>query len=152
MRTTFKVEGFKEMDAALGEFSKATAKNVLRRAGLAALEPVAEEMRNRAPEAEGDLKEAIAVSTRLGKRQKRLNRNPSTVEVYAGPAGSAAKAAPPQGVQQEFGNESHGPQPFVRPTWDIKRQGVLDDVKASLADEIEKARQRAARKALKAKR
>lgn len=142
------------MDAALGEFTKATAKNILIRVGVEALEPVAEEMRAKAPVQEGgnaDLRDSIAVSPKLNKRQKKLNRRPSTVEVYAGPAGDGAASAPPQGVQQEFGNENHGPQPFGRPAFDSRHREVLDGVKDGLGVQIEKARQRAARRALKVK-
>jgi hypothetical protein len=142
------------MDAALAEFSKATAKNILRRTGIEALEPVAEEMRDLAPaqpRGDEDLKNSIAVSTMLNKRQRRLNRDPAVVEVYAGPAGQGGKNAPPQGVQQEFGNEIHGPQPFARPAWDHQQDQVLERVATGLDDQIGRATVRAQRKALRVK-
>lgn len=154
MKVTIKTEGFRQMEAALGEFSKATARNVLRRAGMAALEPVADAMRAKAPVQQGgdeDLKDSIAVSAKLNPRQKRLNRDPSVVEIYAGPAGRDGGSAPPQGVQQEFGNENHGPQPFGRPAWDERGPGLLPDLGEALGGEIDKATARAQRKALRVK-
>ncbi|MGV3579999.1 HK97 gp10 family phage protein [Brevundimonas sp.] len=150
MKTTVKTQGFAEMEAALGEFSKATARNVLKRAGLDALDRVAEAMKAKAPKDDGDLIDAIAVGSKLGKRQKRLNRSPSTIEVYAG-VSHVGQGMPPQGVQQEFGNEHHGPQPFARPAWDQEKVPTLERVKDSLSGEIDKATERARRKALKAK-
>ena len=47
---TIKIEGLRELDAAFGELSKATAKNTLIRVGKAALAPMAEVERRLAPE------------------------------------------------------------------------------------------------------
>lgn len=154
MRPTIKLEGFRELDAALNEFPKATARNILKRTALAAIQPMAEDMARRAPVQRGgneDLTKSIIASDKLGKRQSRQTKKMTTVEVYAGPAGAGGKGAPPQGVQQEFGNENHGPQPFARPTWDAGHGALLDRTKNGLAEQIEAARQRAARKALRAK-
>lgn len=151
MKASVKTFGFIEMDRALGEFSKPTAKNVLRRTAVEALEPMADIMRAKAPRDDGDLIDAIGVGTKLGKRQKRMNRNPSTVEAYAGVKVVGA-GMPPQATQQEFGNEHHGPQPFVRPAWEQDKAALLDRTRDSLARQIDAARGRAQRKALKAKR
>lgn len=147
------LEGFREMEAALAEFSKASARNILKRAALEALQPMADEMESRAPEqdgAGGQLKEAIAVGDKLGKRQKKLNRKTKDfVEVYAGVADIHGNHLP-SGVQQEFGNENHGPQPFVRPAWDQEAQPTIDRLAVSLGAEIDKATARAQRKAARA--
>lgn len=142
------------MDAALGEFSKATARNILKRVGLDAIQPIADDMQARADapgfRRTGRLADAIGTGTKLAPRQKRMNRAPSTVEVYAGVTHDGGKGMPPEATQQEFGNENHGPQPFARPAFDTKAQDVLDNTREALGAEIEKARARAARKALKA--
>lgn len=143
--------GFAEMEKALEEFRPATARNVLRRAGLQALEPVAEGMRAKAPKRLEDLKDAIDTGTKRQKGAKKTFPDSSTVEVYAG-VSVVGGGVPPQAYQQEFGNEHHGPQPYARPTWDREERPTLDRVKDSLGNEIEKARERARRKALKAKR
>lgn len=152
MKPTIKTEGFREMDAALGEFSKATARNILIRAGLKALEPVAAAAKTKVHRRTGDLKDSIDVSAKLGKRQKRLNREPSTVEVYAGPTAPDGSIPPPQGVWEEFGTEDHPPHAFLRPAWDGAQNDVLGTVKEELAAELDKATARAQRKALRAKR
>lgn len=155
MNTTIQTTGFRELDEALGEFTKASARNILKRAAIEALQPMADEMERLAPEMAnggGQLKEAIAVSDKLGPRQKSLNRRAranSFVEVHAGVTDVKGKHLP-SGVQQEFGNENHGPQPFVRPAWDQEAQDTLDRLKTALEDEINKAKARAQRRAARA--
>lgn len=136
------VSGLRELDAALGEFKKATAKGVLRRVGIRALEPVASAMRAMAPvdpESPGDLAGSVTVGTKLSPRQAKINRKiegKSFVEVYAGPGPD------PAGVQQEFGNVNHAPQPFARPAWDANKGRVLEIVTTDLGAEIEKTARR----------
>jgi HK97 gp10 family phage protein len=156
MKTTVRIEGLRELDATLSalgaEFGKPAAKAVLRRVGVKALTPMAETAQALAPddpETGGkDLKASITVGTRLTARQARLNRkreDKSFVEVYMG-------TADPAGVQQEFGNVNHGPQPFMRPAFDQDADGAIKIVATELGPEIEKtatrlARRRAARAA-----
>ncbi|QBX37223.1 HK97 gp10 family phage protein [Brevundimonas sp. S30B] len=149
MKPLVKLEGFKEMDVALGEFSKATARNILRRAGLAALEPVAEVMKDKAPKRREDLRDAIHTGTKRQKGSKKHFPESSTVETYAG-VSVVGGGMPPQAIQQEFGNENHGPQPYGRPAWDQEQRLTLERVKDSLGSEIDKARARAQRRAKRA--
>jgi hypothetical protein len=148
---TVTIEGLREVDAALGDLGKATGRNVLRRVAVSRLQPMAEEAKRLAPDdpATGgnDLKNSIAVSTRLGKRQGKINRkSKSEAEAHMGPAGPGGNV-PPQGVQQEFGNQNHGPQPFMRPTWDGGKDALLEGIKDDLWAEIERAAARQAKKA-----
>lgn len=155
MRTTVQVTGFRELDQALAQFTKASARNILKRAATEALEPMADEMRNLAPEMAsggGQLKDAIQVSDKLGPRQKKMNRRASAdsfVEVHAGVADTGGKHLP-SGVQQEFGNENHGPQPFVRPAWEQEKMDTLERLKIAIKNEIDKAVLRAQRRAANA--
>lgn len=135
-RVRVRVEGLRELDAALGELPKATGRNVLRRVGRAGLEPVIEDAAERAPTLFGDLQGSITVST----KRPRRHRKESEVEVYGGPTNL------PQAHLQEFGTQHHGPQPFLRPAWDAGRDGVLEFVRTELGAEIDKAAQRLARK------
>lgn len=149
MRGGVRLEGFREMDAALAEFTKATGRNILRRTAVEALQPVADAMRAKAPREEGDLIEAIDVGTRRAKRTKKHFPGSSTVEAYAG-VKVVGGGVPPQAFQQEFGNENHGPQPYARPGWDEEAEPTLERVKDALAGQIDKARARAQRKAKRA--
>lgn len=151
MKTTVRVEGLKEIDAALGELGKATGRNVMRRVAVKRLEPMAEKARQLAPDdpATGgnDLKRSIAVSTQLSTKQRKLNRkSKSEAEAHMGPAGPGGKV-PPQGIFQEFGTQKHGPQSFMRPVWDGGKDALLDGIKDDLWAEIDKAAARNARKA-----
>jgi len=146
-----RTEGFAEMEKALGEFSKATARNILRRTGLEALRPVADGMKGKAPKRLEALIDAIDVGTKRQKGTKKHFPDSSTVEVYAG-VSVVGGGMPPQATQQEFGNEHHGPQPYARPTWDREERPTLERTKDALANEIDKSRQRAQRRAMKAKR
>lgn len=154
MSVTVRLSGFRELEEALKEFTKASARNIMRRAAVEALQPMADEMTAGAPEQTnggGQLKDAIAVGTKLGKRQQRFARRLglSFVEAYAG-VSDVAGGHLPSGVQQEFGNEHHGPQPFMRPAWDKEKLDTLDRLKTALTDEIAKATARAQRRAARA--
>lgn len=139
-----KLEGFADLDRALGELGKVTGRNVLRRAGYKALQPMADLAIEKAPVLTGRLKVGIAVSSRQ-KTARALKRTPegkNSVEVYMGPV----RADVVEAVQQEFGNKHHGPQPFMRPAWDVEKSRLPDRVGEELGPEIEKAAKRQARK------
>lgn len=140
-RQTFKIEGLADLDEALTELPKATARNVLARVLKEQGAPIKADGERNAPKLKGGLKASYTVSTKLSRRQKGLNRKESMVEVYIGP-GPAAK-----GVQTEFGNAHQAAQPHLRPAFDSNVMKVLGGIKDSLAAEIEKARQRLAKKA-----
>lgn len=146
MKFTVKVEGLKDIQAALTELPKATAKNVMRRVLLERAEPIAEAARAGVPIDEGHLKESINVSTRLTRRQRGRHRKPhrDDVEVFIGPGTN------PAGHLQEFGTRDHPAQPFMRPAWDAEAEGVLEGIQDDMWAEIEKVVARRARKAAKA--
>lgn len=143
MATTkhFKVEGLAELDEALKELPKATARNVLLRVLKAEAQPIADAGQAYAPRQPGggSLAASYKVSTKLAGRGRSLKE--SDVEVYVGPGPH------PGAVQTEFGNSHQAPQPHLRPAWDQNVMKVLENIRASLAVEIERARQRLARKA-----
>src|SRR5688572_21530195 len=64
MKTTVKVEGLRDIQAALHELPKATATNVMRRVLTKRAEPIAEAARRNAPHRSGNLRDSIRVSTR----------------------------------------------------------------------------------------
>lgn len=138
----FHVRGLRELDRALRQLKPATAKNVLKRAGKAALEPVADRAQALAPVAEGNLRDSIVVGTQLAasaRRKERRRRETRTgVTIYAGTANRNA-------VPREFGTSRSAASPFLRPAWDALNGAVLDDVVRRLGIEIERAAARAAR-------
>lgn len=157
MRTTVKVHGLRELDAALGalaaEYGKPAGKAVLRRVGIKALQPMAETARRLAPDdpatPDPDLESSITVGTRLNARQAGLARKDqgkALVTVYMG-------TNDPAGVQQEFGNVNHGPQAFMRPAYEQHKEGAVKIVATELGPEIERTATRLAkRRAAKAAR
>jgi len=172
VKTTVRVEGLSELEASLGELTKATARNALRAVLTKAGEPIAEAMRRYAPDDPAttglDLRKSIAVSPKLrnpvGKaefaavmrgggskseavaamRDARRAGSRSFAEVYVGPGKGGA-----HGVLQEFGTVHHRPQPFARPAWDENKGKALDIIRTETAGEIDKRVQRARRKALR---
>lgn len=147
MRITAKLTGARELDRALAEIAKkATAKAVIRRSLIVAAKPMAAAAQDAAPVAEGDLQTSISVGTKLSKRQAKLHRkmfkaDRATVEVFigAGPLSSAHN--------QEFGNEHHAAQPFMRPAFDAEAEPTINRIGDQMWIEIEKQAKRAARTA-----
>lgn len=140
-KQTFKIDGLKELDDALKELPRATARNVLRRTLIQQGEPIRAEGERLAPKDTGGLKRSYTVGTKLSRRQKSQNKKESDVEVYIGPGPSA------KSIQTEFGNAHQAAQPHLRPAFDSNVHRVLEGIKKDLADQIEKARERIARKA-----
>lgn len=141
MKTTFKIDGLAELDAALGELTQSAAKGVLRRVGRQALAPVDTAWREKAPRLTGALAKSGSVGSKLTRSQRKALERESFVEVFAGPGPD------PAAIQDEFGNAHQAPQPFLRPAWEENKGEVLEIVKRNLGAEIDKAAQRAARKA-----
>ncbi len=126
----------------------ATAKNVGRRTLRKAGQPLADKMNAYAPEGgdspDGPLNESYSVSTKLNKSQAKQARRAGRDDVfmYVGTNDTA-------GVQQEFGNERHNPQPHARPAWQSEKFATLDRIADGLTEEVKKAAERARRKALR---
>lgn len=154
MRVDVKIDGLRELDAALvelgSEFSKSMAKGAARRTLLKALEPMRDTAIALAPDDPAtngnDLKASITTGTasKLTGRQKRAARKDDRahVTVYMGTADPAA-------VPQEFGTINHGPQAFMRPAYDEEAEPTLRRVGDGLGPEIEKTAERAYRRRAK---
>ena len=138
--TTFKIEGLSEVAEGLNELSRATGTNVLKRALKAAADPISQAAKRAAPRLSGHLMQSIKPSDKLSRRQKSLYHKESEVEIFVGPAALV------QAITQEFGTVTNRPQPFLRPAWQENKRAALDSIKDILAEEIEKARARIARK------
>lgn len=155
MAETFRIEGLAELEKSLIELrenfnlSRASAKNIVKRALTKSAEPFRSDAEARAPVLTGHLKQSFTTGTKLTRRQKSKYRKESELEIFVGPGGM------PQAITQEFGAVQHPPQPFMRPAWDSNKRGVLDRITGELKTEIDKAAKRlerkAARQAAKAK-
>jgi HK97 gp10 family phage protein len=170
MRATFSVEGLRELDAALGELPKATARNVLKRVLTKAAEPIAADARNLAPVDSGQLRDSIAISARVKNKAgssefaavlrgggtkadavkamrdaRRAAGGGSFAEVHVGPDVKA-----PHAHWQEFGTGHHDMQPFMRPAWERNKNGLMPSIRSDLWSEIERAARRLARRKARA--
>lgn len=135
------IEGLSELLEALQELPKATNKNVLKRTLIKAGQPIADEAKSHARTLTGALQRSFGVSSSLSSRQKAENKKESTVEVYAGPGALV------QAITEEFGTAHSSPHPMLRPAWDSNKTSSFKSIRDDLAEEIEKARKRLARKA-----
>jgi HK97 gp10 family phage protein len=140
-KVTFKIEGLRELDEVLQELPKATARNAVSRTLKEQGKPIADDGEARAPRLTGNLAQSYTVGTKLSRRQKKQHSKQSDVEVFIGPTPHA------KSVQTEFGNRHQAPQPHLRPAWDGNVKRVLEGIRGSLANQIDKAVQRLARKA-----
>lgn len=142
MAFKYDIDGLKELENALMEIDKkSTRKSVGRRVLKKAGQPLADDMNFKAPRGEGDLSGSYAVSTKLNKSQRRATRREKKDDVFM-----YVGTNDPAGLQQEFGNVNHAPQPHARPAWDAGKSRVLSDIKAHLGTEIMKAAKRQAKK------
>lgn len=121
-KTTVRVEGLRELDAALSEITKQTTrKSVARRALKDGGEPIRALAQQLAPDdpatsAPFDLTQSIEMSSRQksGRATRYRKESPTEVAVHIGPT----KDGYPQAIMQEFGTVHHAAQPYMRPAWD----------------------------------
>lgn len=170
---TIKVAGLADLDRALGELTKATARNVLRRVLTKAAQPMADAARRLAPDdpkTKKSLRETIIVTSKSGKKvgsaefAEVLRAGGTRQEAGAALRSARREAASKDsfatvyvgmnrkgfyGMFQEFGTSNHAAQPFLRPAFDANKDRVVEVVKSDLGAEIKKASARAAKRALK---
>lgn len=165
VRITVGVSGFRDLDLALSELPKATARNVLRRALINAATPFAAAAAAAAPDDPKttgfDLHTSVKAGDKLSRRQQRVRSGQAGTSFVPGVGFRRPKAeffaeayvgaGPlPQAHLSEFGSSRQKPRPWLRPSWAAWRDRVLASITRALADEIERARQRLARKAARA--
>lgn len=138
-----KIEGLQETVANLGDLSRATQRNVVRRTLERAGQPTASLASRLAPEQRGVLAFSIAVSPQLTRRQKREGKV-NEVEMHIGPAGG--QGALFYAAFQEFGTIDMPPHPYMRPAWEATKAAVLGLIVSGLSTEVDKAAARAAAK------
>lgn len=145
----FKLEGLEQTVAAMGELSRATQRNAVRRTLQRAAEPTAALAARLAPVERGVLAFSVVVATQLTRRHKAEQRNrASEVEVYVGPSGG--QGALYYASHQEFGTVVSPARPYMRPAWESTKGQALSMIISGLKTEVGKAAARAARRAAKA--
>jgi len=139
------LSGFKELDAALAELPKATARNALKRSLKPAADVVQQAAQGNAPQETGELEQSVIVGTKLTSRQKRDVRRDgkSFSEIYIGTALG-------RGMFTEFGTFKDVPQMWFTRAWESTKGEALTIISRTLGAEIEKAAARLARKRAKA--
>ena len=173
IKTSVRVEGLNELDKALGELPKATARNVLKRILLKAGTPIRDAAKANAPYKEGELRESIAVSSRmknktgnaeyaaamragLGKdaavaamrgARRAAGGKGSFAEVAVGPGKAKDKAGAIKRIVQEFGSRYVAPKAYMRRAWEAQKHRALEIIKADLGDEIMRTAKRVAKNA-----
>lgn len=136
------IEGLRELEQAMEELTRATAKNQARKSLKSGGQVFADDWKSNVPRDQNHYYESIEVGTKLNKSQRRKHRKQDDVEMFVGSDDPAA-------IQQEFGNINHPPQPSARESWERTRSKVLRKITDDLQENIGKAVQRARRKALK---
>jgi HK97 gp10 family phage protein len=156
-----KMEGWRELDKALGELPKATGRNAIKRALKTAGQPVLAEMRARAPVASGPYyagkgdkrrllqpgrkRDSLEISFTLNpvNRREQRNERKSFAEIHIGTRrGSTAHFF-------EYGTYKQPAQPYLAPAWAAKQDDALRILGQQLKVEIEKAAARYAKKMAK---
>lgn len=144
---TVVLTGFRELESTLRQLPKATGKNVLKRIGKGALEPMADAARSKAPKRSGALAYSIAVSERRTKRARtsttkfvngKFRASASTgVQVAMGP--SAGKGVLYYAAFDEFGTVDTPAFGYMRAAWDSGYYQALEYVKDNLWAAVERA-------------
>lgn len=146
MASKIKLEGFAELENALkDELPKATAKNVLRRSGKTAMGRIEDRAKQLVPVDDGQLHDSITTKPARAKRQRGSVKYAASsgITLLTGPTGR------PEGgnaAWQEYGTVKMAAQPFMRPAIDEEAPNVIEDIRAELTTQIDKARKRIARK------
>jgi HK97 gp10 family phage protein len=145
--TRIKIEGLKELDKALGELPKATARSALKKVLKEGGEPVAQAARQNSPRLTGNLYEHTDYGTKLTRRQATEHRQRGDRDFAEGFVGTAD----PAGMQDEFGNAHQAAQPWLRPAWDSTKDRALFIISHRLWVVIDEATARLAKRIAKGK-
>lgn len=148
MKTTIKLEGFKELERALAEdLPKATARNVLKRTAMNANKRIEDKAKELSPVDDGALRDRITTKPVKAQRISRTRFARSTgVAVATGPTGREEGG---YGAFQEFGTVNMPANPFMLPAAHSEGQKVIAEVRDELKTQVEKAKARIARKLAK---
>jgi HK97 gp10 family phage protein len=167
-----KVEGLRELDAALGQLPKATGRAVLARVAKKALAICRDAAKRKAPKDTQLLANSIAISREkdfgyiervkasfaAGGTARGIKRTKQNGVAFAlGPVARFVrnrKSGRPAGLYgyalyQEFGTSQQRAQPYMRPAFDSTKDEMLASVAEQLGPEIEKTAARIAKRRAK---
>lgn len=148
MSINMKVDGFKELEQALAGLNSNTAKGVARRSMKKELKPIADMANSFWPGSEDNV---FVVTSKVAKRQPQPKKGRDILNMFVGAAGT------PHAHLVEFGtgprSQKNGrftgsvaPQPMLQPAWDAYKTAMLNGLKKTLGEEIEKTFARLAAK------
>lgn len=169
---TIKIQGLREIDAALSELPKATSKAILLRVLKRAGQPIADAAKNFAAEDTGELRNSIQVSSKhinkVGKSEfaaamkAGLGREAavgalrgarraaagqgSFAEVFVGPANARNKRDAIKRWVNEYGSVKMSARPYMRPAWDANKGEALRIISTDIGNEIIATAKRAAKR------
>jgi HK97 gp10 family phage protein len=153
MPETVRIDGLRELDAALAELPKATAKNVLKRTLTKGADPVEKAAEQNAPEMSGKLERSIIIGTRLTRSQRdggpTLQADGSFLSAAKGYVAVHIGTSLSRGMFTEFGTFKDPAQMWFTRAWESTKNEALEIISKTLGTEIEKAAARLARKAAK---
>lgn len=150
--TTIKVEGLRELGAAMQALGNEVAKRIATGMTSAAAGVVRKDAIARAPEHDkahtvdgvevqpGNLRKNI-VRKKVSKSKTRLTSEHLVTVRGKRKDGYAAR----YGRLQEFGTVHHAPQPFLRPAFDAKKMEAIEAMKKTAGRRIEAAAKKAAK-------
>ncbi|WP_037284516.1 HK97-gp10 family putative phage morphogenesis protein [Rubellimicrobium mesophilum] len=177
---TFRLDGATELKEQLDKLRASTAKAALQRAGLKALQPMADLARSLAPEKTGELAQSIAVGAqakndevgrlayrfvmggggtreqavtamRQARREEKGRRGAYYVDLYMGPRAGRSRDEVIKGIVQEFGSFRVEPHPYMRPAFEQDKDALMQRLSDEVRAEVAKAISRAAARAARRK-
>jgi len=149
MASTVRVDGLKELRAALVDLGDRTGKRVLNRAVNSGARVIRDQARQNVPVDTGQLKASIVTAKRRARKgtavyvvalsSKRKKYADNKKNRRLGRAGEAYKAegAGYYGRFLEFGTSKMRPRKFMTPAFESRKRDALDAIKAALGDGVE---------------
>lgn len=152
-KTTFKVEGLKELEAALLEYlEKAPA--MIAKAQREPMQKVLADAKRLVPKRFGLLHDGLRLVTKRASAMRASSGVEALSEVgirisnpRTGLVGTAGETMKPRSYWHlvEFGTSHSDAKPFLRPAFDQNVGNMIGDFKSSMAQQVERIRQRYAR-------
>ncbi|ODN41051.1 HK97-gp10 family putative phage morphogenesis protein [Piscirickettsia litoralis] len=126
-KTTFTVEGLKDLEQKLKKLEPKKIRTLNRRALRKAAEPVERQMKANAPQKSGALAESIKRRSKKGKGRRAI------VNVTVGPSRKIQYA-----IEQEYGSSHQPARPFIRPALNDNAPQAIDTFKNELTRALKK--------------